>query len=41
MYLENPTGNWTGHYIVSKVSPALDGKGPAVVASLLMTPHGG
>jgi alpha-glucosidase len=36
MYLENPTGNWTGHYIVSKISPALDGKGPAVVASL---PH--
>ncbi len=36
MYLENPTGNWAGHYIVSKISPALDGKGPAVVASL---PH--
>lgn len=36
MYLENPTGNWTGHYIVSKISPALDGKGPAVDARL---PH--
>ena len=36
LYLENPTGNWTGHYIVSKISPALDGKGPAVDASL---PH--
>ena len=36
MYLENPTGKWTGHYIVSKISPALDGKGPAVDASL---PH--
>jgi alpha-glucosidase len=36
MYLENPTGNWTGHYIVSKISPALDGKSPAVDASL---PH--
>jgi alpha-glucosidase len=36
MYLENPTGNWTGHYIVSKISPALDGKGPAVDSSL---PH--
>jgi alpha-glucosidase len=36
MYLENPTGNWTGHYIVSKISPALDEKGPAVDASL---PH--
>jgi len=36
MYLENPTGNWTGHYLVSKISPALDGKGPAVDASL---PH--
>ena len=34
MYLENPTGNWTGHYLVSKISPALDGKGPAVDASL-------
>jgi alpha-glucosidase len=36
MYLENPTGNWTGHYIVSKISPALDGKRPAVDAPL---PH--
>ena len=36
MYLENPTGNWTGHYIVSKISPALDENGPAVDASL---PH--
>ena len=36
MYLENPTGNWTGHYLVSKISPALDGKAPAVDASL---PH--
>src|SRR5579862_2562811 len=33
MYLENPTGNWTGHYLVSKISPALDGKEPAVDAS--------
>ena len=36
MYLENPTGNWQGHYIVSKISPALDGKGPVVDAAL---PH--
>jgi alpha-glucosidase len=36
MYLENPTGNWTGHYLVTKISPALNGKGPAVDASL---PH--
>jgi alpha-glucosidase len=36
MYLENPTGNWEGHYIVSKISPALEGKGPAVDATL---PH--
>ncbi|HEY1803994.1 MAG TPA: glycoside hydrolase family 97 protein [Terracidiphilus sp.] len=36
MYLENPSGNWTGHYIVSRISPALDGKGPAVDSSL---PH--
>ena len=36
MYLENPTGSWTGHYIVTMISPPLDGKGPAVDASL---PH--
>jgi alpha-glucosidase len=36
MYLENPTGNWTGHYIVTKISPAVDGQGPAVDAAL---PH--
>jgi len=36
MYLENPTGNWTGHYLVSKISPVLEGKGPAVDAAL---PH--
>jgi alpha-glucosidase len=36
MYLENPTGNWTGHYIVSKISPPVDGQGPAIDATL---PH--
>jgi alpha-glucosidase len=36
MYLENPSGNWAGHYLVSKISPPVDGKGPAVDASL---PH--
>jgi alpha-glucosidase len=36
MYLENPTGNWEGHYLVSKISPPVEGKGPAVDASL---PH--
>ena len=36
MYLENPTGNWTGHYLVTKISPPIDGQGPAVDASL---PH--
>jgi alpha-glucosidase len=36
MYRENPTGNWTGHYIVSRISPPVDGKGPAVDTSL---PH--
>jgi alpha-glucosidase len=36
MYLENPTGNWTGHYLVTKISPPVDGQGPAVDASL---PH--
>ena len=36
MYLENPTGNWMGHYIVSKIAPPVDGKGAAVDASL---PH--
>src|SRR4029079_10251522 len=23
MYLENPTGSWMGHYIVSRISPQL------------------
>lgn len=36
MYLENPTGSWTGHHIVSRISPPVDGQGPAVDASL---PH--
>ena len=36
MYLENPTGNWTGHYVVTKISPRVDGPGPVVDASL---PH--
>jgi alpha-glucosidase len=36
MYLENPTGSWTGHFIVTKISPPVDGQGPAVDASL---PH--
>jgi alpha-glucosidase len=36
MYLENPTGNWTGHYLVTKISPPVNGQGPAVDASL---PH--
>jgi alpha-glucosidase len=36
MYLENPTGNWMGHYLVSKVSTPVDGHGPAVDADL---PH--
>ena len=41
MYLENPTGSWTGHYLVSRIACRLDqdgheGHGPAVDASL---PH--
>ncbi len=36
MYLENPTGNWGGHYLVSKISPPVEGNGPAVDAPL---PH--
>jgi alpha-glucosidase len=36
MYLENPSGNWGGHYLVSKISPPIDGHGPSVDASL---PH--
>ena len=36
MYLQNPTGNWGGHRLVSMISPPVDGKGPAVDASL---PH--
>ncbi len=26
MYLENPTGSWTGHSLVTKISPSLAGK---------------
>ncbi len=36
MYLENPTGNWTGHSLITKISPPIDGRGPAVDAPL---PH--
>jgi alpha-glucosidase len=36
MYLENPSGNWEGHYLVTKISPPIDGTGPAVDAGL---PH--
>ena len=36
MYLENPAGSWIGHYIVTKISPPIDGHGPAVDAPL---PH--
>jgi alpha-glucosidase len=36
MYLENPSGNWEGHYLVTKISPPVDGNGPVVDASL---PH--
>ncbi len=36
MYLENPAGSWIGHYIVTKISPPVDGHGPAVDAPL---PH--
>jgi alpha-glucosidase len=36
MYLENPTGSWTGHYLVSRISPPVEGHGPAVDAKL---PH--
>jgi alpha-glucosidase len=36
MYLENPTGSWTGHYLISKISPPVEGHSPAVDASL---PH--
>ena len=36
MYLENPTGNWAGHSLVTKISPPIEGQGPAVDAPL---PH--
>lgn len=36
MYLENPTGSWMGHYLVSRISPPIDGQGPAIDADL---PH--
>jgi alpha-glucosidase len=41
MYLENPTGSWTGHYLVSRISPQLgerkDGDHPLAVDASL--PH--
>jgi alpha-glucosidase len=36
IYLENPSGGWKGHNLVTRVSPPIDGQGPAVDASL---PH--
>lgn len=41
MYLENPTGSWTGHYLVSRISPQIgepkrDKQSPEVDANL---PH--
>lgn len=36
MYLESVPGNWKNHSLVTKVSPPIDGHGPAVDASL---PH--
>lgn len=36
MYLENPGGSWIGHSIVTRISPPVDGRGPAVDAPL---PH--
>ena len=36
MYLEAVSGIWSGHSLVTKISPALDGSGPAVEATL---PH--
>jgi len=42
MYLENPTGSWTGHYIVTRISPALnnaDGREKHVAAVDASLPH--
>lgn len=36
MYVTNPSGNWAGHYFVSRLSPRFDDPGLAVVGSL---PH--
>jgi alpha-glucosidase len=36
MYITNPSGNWAGHYFVSKLSPRLDNPALALTASL---PH--
>ena len=36
MYLENPTGSWMGHFLVTRISPPIDGHGSAVDANL---PH--
>jgi alpha-glucosidase len=36
IYVTNPSGNWAGHYFVSKLSPRFDDPGLALTASL---PH--
>jgi alpha-glucosidase len=36
MYVTNPSGNWAGHYFVSKLSPRFDDPGLALTTSL---PH--
>ncbi|QHN03599.1 glycoside hydrolase family 97 protein [Granulicella sp. WH15] len=36
MYITNPSGNWAGHYFVSKLSPRFDDAGVAIKSTL---PH--
>src|SRR5260370_27293014 len=36
MYVTNPSGNWAGHYFVSKLSPRFDNPALALIATL---PH--
>lgn len=40
MYLENPTGSWMGHYLVSRISPPVKEGGPGKDATAGKDEHG-
>ncbi|MGC4036113.1 MAG: glycoside hydrolase family 97 N-terminal domain-containing protein [Chitinophagaceae bacterium] len=40
MYLTNPSGGWTGHTMLSRLSPRLDSSGLALKRTILFVQHG-